>query len=161
MNLSSGITVLEIPSVKDKLNENQIQFWQRWIRALRSKNYNQSRSALRNLTGFSCIGVAADLLIKDKNLELAWGPLYCGAMPLMHKNNKMFLTVLPYSAMKKIGLLLELPTSSIGEEYKIITIDGLSYSLSQLNGNGASLEEIARILEIALEGGYRNKALMQ
>lgn len=106
MNLSSGMTVLEIPSVKGKLSKSQIEFWNRWIGALRSNDYNQSRSALRNLTGFSCIGVAADLLIKDKNLELAWGPQYCGAMPLMHKNKEIFLTVLPYAVMKRIGLIL-------------------------------------------------------
>jgi hypothetical protein len=156
MNLSSGITIFEIPSVRGILTEKQRRFWERWITALRSNKYKQVKTGLRNISGFSCLGVAADLMTREEYPELSWSQPYFGSIPLYHVTHGPLLTVLPSPILKELGLLRELNDCKISVEYGIVALNGVSYSLTQLNQTGVSFKEIAMILELGLEGGYKN-----
>lgn len=42
---------------------------EKWVAALRSGEYNQTKGYLRNNEGFCCLGVLTDLCAKEKGLE--------------------------------------------------------------------------------------------
>ncbi|QGT54330.1 hypothetical protein b3_0086 [Synechococcus phage B3] len=42
---------------------------ERWVAALRSGEYRQTRSTLRDETGFCCLGVLTDLYLKENDEE--------------------------------------------------------------------------------------------
>lgn len=42
---------------------------QRWIQALKSGEYQQTKSCLRDSNGFCCLGVLTDLYAKEHNMQ--------------------------------------------------------------------------------------------
>src|SRR4051812_6793094 len=108
-----------------EMNENA----KKWVKALRSGDYEQTRNTLRQDDSFCCLGVACDLHAKATGNEwtedeTTWGWQYFGSSH-----------VLPYEVVDWLGL-----NDSTGE----ISDD---QSLSSDNDRGASFADIARLIE--------------
>lgn len=103
----------------------------KWVAALRSRKYPQTTDALRDGTGFCCLGVACD--IAKRRLGLKWS-----------RQNGMGGTrkYLPSAVRKLFGLKRRDPivrTSRYGYEHN-------DY-LSVLNDDGVSFKKIAALIE--------------
>ena len=110
----------------------------RWVAALRSGEYEQGRGSLRMGDAFCCLGVLCDIAVKDGVIgeptieegEYAYGRF-------MEKG------VLPTEVEVWSGLHIDDPV--------VITDNSDSYplseSLSTLNDEGMSFEEIAEFIE--------------
>lgn len=155
MRLTTGAFIYSIPSVRKELTPTQKKFWERWIDALRSNKYIQVRKDLCNISGFSCLGVAADLLVDDERLH--WTPLYCGGKMLITQDKVTYITCLPIEFSKQIGLMKHADYTKedlASQEFHITLYNREKYTLQQLNEMGVKFQEIATILEWALKGGY-------
>jgi hypothetical protein len=107
------------------------QIKQKWVSALRSGEYQQTKGRLRKEDKFCCLGVLCDLYGKENNVE--WEP------STHYKNAYVFqdmATILPLSVMKWVG---------VGEGNPLVN-DGDS-SLAELNDNGTTFNEIANLIE--------------
>jgi hypothetical protein len=51
---------------------------EKWVAALRSGEYQQTRSTLRDGTGFCCLGVLTDIYTKENNLDWDHGKDFKG-----------------------------------------------------------------------------------
>jgi len=155
MKLSTGAEILVIPSVKDILTKDQKAIWERWIVALRSGKYQQARRDLCNASGFSCLGVVADLLIDGDRLQ--WSPMHHGSKSLLTRDNVTYVSCLPPEISRKLGIVGFGKKSLHENDFHIVTAGSENYeriTLQQLNEHGVKFVEIASILEWALEGGY-------
>lgn len=155
MKLSTGPEILVIPSVKDILTKDQKALWERWIVALRSGKYQQARRDLCNASGFSCLGVAADLMVDGEMLK--WSPLHNGSRNLLSRDNVTCISYLPPEVSRQLGIVGFGKRNLTENDFHIVTAGTGSYeriTLQQLNELGVKFVEIASILEWALEGGY-------
>lgn len=50
------------------MNENA----KKWLKALRSGKYNQTRGHLRDSNGYCCLGVACDIYAKESGEDIEW-----------------------------------------------------------------------------------------
>lgn len=128
---------------------------QKWIEALRSGKYKQSKKALRNDDGFCCLGVACDLMDSEWKYQDDEGEYYFDS-----ENN-----VLPESVKAWIGTEFrnpriypnkndisrikgELSSRTTGGNRLINHLDEMgSITLAELNDNGFSFEFIAEMIE--------------
>lgn len=149
MKLSSGVEILEIPSLAT-LTEEQVDRLREWTLALRSRKFVQGNSCLRNGIEFCCLGVFVEINKKE------WG----GHWRAGTDKNDVFVIkgqaweggVLPELYRSKSGL-----PSVGGFHVKAKTTDGIvveNTSLVVLNDIGTTFMEIADIIEIAITGGY-------
>ena len=105
------------------------QIKEKWLNALRSGEYSQTRGFLRTIEGFCCLGVLCDLYAKETGTE--WKDNYDFA-------NSSFLgelATLPEKVMKWSGLKEPNPYS---ENWG---------SLASLNDEGKEFTKIADVIE--------------
>jgi hypothetical protein len=113
---------------------------EKWLSALRSGKYKQGKEALRTKKNkFCCLGVLCDVYRKETKLG-KWdkNPFFSNfAFINTKKNNQTFnsLGILPISVMDWAGLKNVNPTI-YGND-----------TLSKLNDNGSTFQEIADIIE--------------
>jgi len=116
----------------------------RWIKALRSGEYKQTRGALRKSNGepsYCCLGVLCNIYLSDGN-NVTWGqddefyyPEGGGSSAY-----KRIRGILPSVVMQWAGLNDSKAQFRGGEAYTDSTLAGV-------NDNGKSFEEIANIIE--------------
>jgi len=109
-----------------------------WVKALRSGEYKQTQHFLNCDRGFCCIGVLADLYIKETN-EGHWQQTTTpvdGVTPLVF--NDVNASILPVEVMEWAGLVNEL----------IVTSEHGKVSFYELNDSlRLSFVEISNIIE--------------
>jgi hypothetical protein len=114
-----------------------------WVKALRSGEYKQGRSSLRNKDHFCCLGVLCDLHSKTDGHRATWSvPDFCGDMKYgaIDKNE----TELPASVMRWAGMHSPNPVL----EFSSLAEPVLEFpSLAELNDNGRTFGEIADLIE--------------
>lgn len=108
------------------------QVKQRWIEALRSGEYQQTKSCLHNDQGFCCLGVLTDLYVKDHS-QHSW-VLYDDRYKMIDET-----AILPTQVREWSGLNGGNPL--INDENKQPT------SLAELNDRGYTFEQIAELIE--------------
>ena len=104
------------------------QVKEKWLNALRSGDYQQTRQYLHKEDGFCCLGVLCDLYIKENNEE--WKIDECG--DYFYEQYKYP----PLSVIEWSGLVSTNPIVCNGET-----------SLGYLNDNGSTFNEIADLIE--------------
>lgn len=107
----------------------------RWVAALRSGEYAQTKQALRDENGFCCLGVLCDVVKDDLGIE--W-------TDTINKNDSCMLFddaggFLPSSVMR----YADLPDCNP-------TVESYGDNLSRLNDFGYTFEEIANAIEVDL-----------
>lgn len=98
----------------------------RWVKALRSGQYEQTQGTLRNYQGFCCLGVLCDIMEPegwDREVDEHWG---CADMP-------------DESLLIKAGLMEPIPLTNY-----------VPTELSEMNDKGKSFAEIADWIEARL-----------
>jgi hypothetical protein len=106
------------------------QIKQKWVDALRSGDYQQGRNYLRTDNGFCCLGVLCDLYGKENNVEWEHSS---------YKDAYMFqntMAVLPLSVVEWSGVEDGNPL-----------VNGEPFTLSGLNDQGSTFNEIADVIE--------------
>ena len=120
------------------MNENA----EKWVAALRSGDYDQTKSFLRDEDGFCCLGVACDLYAKETGgTARAWrksGRYYVFAIGSPHE-----VSALPVPVMEWLGL-----RDQLGDYDPVVNMA----SLSTRNDNGAEFAEIAYLIESEPKG---------
>jgi len=106
------------------------QWKQKWIEALRSGKYKQTRAKLRRQTGYCCLGVLCDLVDSKRWVE---PPALC-------------CNYFEYRDPTMEGVQ---PTSMPPDDILITTglLAPLAQQLANLNDGGASFSEIAHWIE--------------
>lgn len=119
---------------------------QRWITALESGLYPQTKNVLHNDEGFCCLGVLCDLYLKEKKkgwLHLAHKECYT----LPYSNSEF--EVLPSQVVEWAGLDQDFTDNS--SQCPWIPSDRPSgtreLTLSELNDDGHSFHEIAKVIK--------------
>lgn len=124
-----------------------------WIAALRSGEYNQTRSALKNNEGFCCLGVLCDVI---DNTRWADDNQTNGYNFELGDTRFSFNTaVIPSEAAKPLALnkmLVTIDDNIIDPDQIDLEVDShdttrLDDYLITLNDNGKSFSEIADIIE--------------
>lgn len=152
---NSNFEVQSIPSLLDLTEEQKVHVSQ-WISALRSGKYKQGAGALRNSKDeFCCLGVACDIAeIPDKT----WGDLgeevgepyryfqigaKAGMMSLCHEEVREYFG---FSDPRGFPIWIYHEGIQLSEQ---VFLTDLNDTLE------ATFEEIATIIEIALNGGMK------
>ena len=104
------------------------QVKQKWLSALRSGDYKQTRLHLRTDNGFCCLGVLCDLYGKEHNVE--WKLVDAGIYYEFQDKK----AILPLSVIEWAGVEDENP-------------EICETPLSRLNDNGSTFNEIADLIE--------------
>lgn len=132
------------------LNDNA----KKWVAALRSGEYKQTKEYLHDPNGYCCLGVACDVASKSGlNLEVILtnevreeGGIPTEVQVTSYDGNTQML---PYAVMNWLGL-----RESVGG-YRV---EGHTNCLTRLNDQeGYTFEEIAKIVESEPEGLFRGK----
>lgn len=149
MKLGNGMTITFIPNLSAQFNESQLPRIKKWIEVLRTNEYKQGQNQLRDEDRFCCLGVFCDLNKAD------WGGTWVKGEDGYEFSAKGLLDtfLIPYEYKLLSGLPAE-----VGFDVNIDADDypkGASISLSILNDKGATFAEIANIIEVAINGGYR------
>lgn len=125
-----------------------------WLTALRSGDYKQTKGALRDNTGYCCLGVLTDLWVKGSSVE--WYPKPFGTtFSIAIPGFNAFSSVAPERVMSwsdltnPIGMTL-LATVTYHEATEDETVENFYVTLSDLNDNGLTFTQIADIIEYAL-----------
>ena len=106
------------------------QIKQKWVSALRSGEYQQTKGFLRKEGGFCCLGVLCDLYGKENNVE--WDLTHNG---YEFQNKQSYL---PSSVVEWSGI--EGHNSYVGGETNLPFFSGL-------NDSGSTFNEIADLIE--------------
>lgn len=106
---------------------------EKWLEALRSGEYKQTKSRLKNENSYCCLGVLSDLFIKETKTG-EWDNDDSFVM-----NNECKNINLHYKVVEWAELLNSNPDCK--------TKEGESSSLAEENDSGKSFEEIADIIE--------------
>ena len=105
------------------------QIKQKWVSALRSGDYQQTKGRLRKEDKFCCLGVLCDLYIKENQLE--W--------ELVNNGNY-------YEFQYKVA---DLPPSVVGwsgiPSHNLMDISERTFA--ELNDSGSTFNEIADVIE--------------
>lgn len=109
------------------------QIKQRWVKALRSNQYKQSRDKLYSDRGYCCLGVLCDLYSQDQGDK--WILSIDGQTFQMSGSAYQ----LPHNVMNWAGLSTRNPRIQT-EEYGTVT-------LSEYNDFGFDFKEIAQLIE--------------
>ena len=107
------------------------QIKQKWVSALRSGGYQQTKGRLHDEDGFCCLGVLCDLYLKENQLE--WEPS-------THYNNV-------YMFQDMVGCLPVSVKEWADLEYCNPRVDDQTDSLIGLNDSGSTFEQIADVIE--------------
>ena len=110
--------------------------------ALRSGKYSQTTNVLRDSTGFCCLGVACEISGVGK-----WTPYDDGrdVRPYIDADGMEYDGVLPLHVMAYYGIATE--NGELGFEIDDEAMGIFGGTLSSLNDNGATFEQIAEMLE--------------
>lgn len=106
----------------------------KWLEALRSGKYKQTKKVLKDSTGYCCLGVLCDIhrkTIKKKGWD-----------KVLHSNNLKYynqIEILPENVLKWAGIE--------DENGKFKYKNGETEYLTNLNDNGKSFKQIANIIE--------------
>ena len=119
----------------------------KWIEALRSGKYGQTKGKLRNYeeNEFCCLGVACDVFAKET------GQGYWSAGGVFHINGDYYESndnVLPKTVMEWLGL--RNPSGTFNE----YTPRGNKRNLAMMNDHGGTFENIAKLLEREPKGMF-------
>jgi len=105
------------------------QIKQKWVDALRSGEYQQTKGRLHDEDGFCCLGVLCDLYIKENNVE--W--------ELVNNGNyyefQYKVADLPFSVVEWSGI----PSHNL--------MDISERTFAELNDKGFTFNEIADVIE--------------
>lgn len=117
----------------------------KWVEALKSDKYNQTKGCLKNNEGYCCLGVYADLCgvswHREPNDEL-----YYFHNPDNDYRSSHIDDFLNSSMTKQLGLLDS--EGSMAHGKSIETDDNVYYSLAELNDSGKfSFTDIAKLIE--------------
>ena len=107
------------------------QIKQKWVDALRSGDYQQTKGRLRKEDKFCCLGVLCDLYIKENNVEWQHNEVD----DYFYENH---FSILPSSVVEWSGVKHEIPTVTNFYETE---------SLVSLNDGGSTFEQIADLIE--------------
>lgn len=79
----------------------------KWCKALRSGEYDQITGQLENEAGYCCLGVACDIFIDKKDLELNSKGFIKGGSPSSQKNSPVWLNKISllHSAITRTSLV--------------------------------------------------------
>jgi len=129
--------------------KKQLAKWKKtrkaWVKALRSENYTQGQSMLLTLGGeHCCLGVLCDVIGMKPRLKRI--RVTNGDMMYYFGNHCDFT---PYKAMQSVGL-----RSSDGS-WEPDDEEDQTPSLSHINDNGFSFNDIADIIESEPDGMFR------
>jgi hypothetical protein len=108
------------------------QIKQKWVDALRSGDYQQTKGRLRKEDKFCCLGVLCDLYGKEHNVE--WDLVEDEDHNYYMFQNHPATLPLPVVEWAGVGS----PNPSIG---------GISFTLVEFNDNGSTFIEIADLIE--------------
>jgi hypothetical protein len=117
---------------------------EKWVAALRSGEYRQTRSTLRDETGFCCLGVLTDLYLKENDEE--W------VLINTHYSFDDENLLLPQQVQEWAEIDTD-PRLSLNEASSAIRIALESYqsnippTLAVLNDYGVPFKEIADVIE--------------
>lgn len=119
-----------------------------WLTALRSGDYKQTQGCLRDDTGYCCLGVLTDLWVKGSSVE--WHPKPFGtAFSIATPGWGAESSVTPRGVMSWSDLTNSTGTTLLGAT-EDETTDNFYVTLSDLNDNGFTFEQIADVIEYAL-----------
>ena len=104
------------------------QVKEKWLSALRSGDYKQTKSCLHKGDGFCCLGVLCDLYGKEHNVE--WKLVDAGIYYEFQDKK----AILPLSVIEWAGVEDDNP-------------EICETPLSRLNDNGSTFNEIADLIE--------------
>lgn len=110
---------------------------EKWLKALRSGEYIQTTGILKDDRGYCCLGVLCDLYRKDKNIQGFDNEKGIFIDLFENKSNE----ILTDDVMLWAGLDNRDPAVSLGLK------EFFSNTLSNLNDNGESFNEIADLIE--------------
>ena len=122
------------------MNENA----RKWVGALRSGDYEQTKNFLHDKKGFCCLGVACDLYAKETG-KGKWNEdssIYVFGL----RDGTMESTVLPWSVKQWLGLV-----DCEGRMLRVVE----SLTAANDEGDGKSFVEISEIIESEPEGLFR------
>lgn len=106
----------------------------KWVNALRSGKYKQTKQVLKNHEGYCCLGVACDIFPQRKLNEDEAGYASLGALCSYEKLGIKGM----FGELTKDMYLIEPSPSHIG----------VRPSLANMNDNGYTFDEIADIIQI-------------
>jgi hypothetical protein len=115
------------------------QIKQQWLSALRSGQYTQTRWNLQTEQGFCCLGVLCDLYSKETGTEWKVNITEDDETFTYYKMKNQ-TSVLPDCVKEWAGLTEANPSIKLPEEDE-------ESSLTFLNDEGSSFEEIAQLIE--------------
>lgn len=122
----------------DKMGVKEVR--EKWVKALRSGDYPQTRSTLRDDIGFCCLGVLCDIAMKEgiiPKTELRRYRYTDGKTYVMYGNvGEMNSSYLPYSVAQWAGLCNN--NGAFGAN---------NTSLARLNDEGKTFKEISDVIE--------------
>jgi hypothetical protein len=96
----------------------------KWIKALRSGRYTQTRNALQNKKGYCCLGVVCRIFMSNELLTLE-DNMITGELPEQQRRAPRWIKVINYDFGMKLGI-----------------------SLAHMNDKGFSFDEIADLLQL-------------
>lgn len=156
MKLNCGAVVTRIPHII--LTDDQKGYWETWIRALESGKFEQAKWTLRQGNAFCCLGVACHV-IDPKGWTLDIGSTAYSFRPSNAQLNVEPVKdhLIPW-IRKFYGNEVGPLGFHVGGRFpdgKGNTVDMNAYALAGVNDSlGASFQEIAEILRLAMAGGY-------
>lgn len=132
------------------MTQEQKDLLKRWVKALRSGKYKQTRDVLHDSEGFCCLGVLCDVLNEDVQGQWRWG-----------ENGQDFLvaggassTDLPFPIVEKYGLKTSEVTFHVTDEMRAKLPTKLAHAPSiltfiRLNDTyNLTFDEIADLIEM-------------
>ena len=121
----------------------------RWVAALRSGDYKQTRETLRDCDGFCCLGVLCDLYIRETEdthslRARAWEVKRVFHVPVVGTGVDLYENaVLPNPVREWAGMETDDGSFSDDEKFYPTSLK----CLSGLNDKGSSFEELADVIE--------------
>jgi hypothetical protein len=152
MKLASGLEIKSIPDLSHLAFVGDAKaLWVKWIEALRSGKYHQVKTSLKTEEGHCCLGVACEIAAAA---GFASWIQYCGEFLAVDSNGSSSQGSLPFGIYSGYGIK-DSYALSIRVEYNLMSNYRHFINLADLNDSyAATFEEIADILETAINGGY-------
>lgn len=112
---------------------------EKWITALNSGEYSQTKDCLRDNSGYCCLGVLTDLAIKS-GLDLEWefDSGYVATCFDEDGYKERHEVVLPWIVME---------WAELGSTNPSVVYEGSHVPISDPNDNGMPFSEIAKLIE--------------
>jgi len=112
----------------------------KWLEALRSGEYNQTKRTLRDSHGYCCLGVLCEVY-KEEHPEAEWV-----RDDISTKNGEMLFKSGEYSR-KGVPTQQVLDWANLTDANPEVKYNNADISVAELNDNGKSFLEIADIIE--------------